>query len=142
MSKENLIAWSSMDITQSLIKNYAKANSKDYDETVKATCRHIRFDKSLTKEEADFQIIRGQTHDGTLALTMYLCEKIINIIMNKETCHIDYVNEFKNGNIVDIEYTIGDFTLDIKHEEGRQHEIISLPVKCHYKYKSDTVKEA
>lgn len=137
MSKKYSVTWSSMDIAQNLIRSYTKANNKDYDKTMKEACGHIHFDKTLTKKEANFQIIRDQTHDGTMALTMCLCEKILGIVMNKETCHIDYVNEFKNGNIVDVEYTIGDFVLDIEHKEGKRYEIIYLPVKCHYKYTSD-----
>jgi hypothetical protein len=96
---------------------------------------HIKTNEKLSRvNDAQFDIIRNSTHDGTLLFTRELLGRAIENLVNKESF---YKGDNMEG-VTDIEYEIGLISLStvfgtVDLPVGRypgEKQRVRIPVKC------------
>jgi len=104
-----------------------------------ADCSHITFDPSLRPLDAEYRIIRGCTHDGTVMFTEELIAKTLVRLVTRETYFRD-TEPADWSKVRDIRYTVGlarravvlgKVNLPCGRFPG-QRERIAVPVRCEY----------
>lgn len=100
---------------------------------------HIKHDESIN-DDYSYRIIREKSHDGTFFFTELLIAEALEPLLNKGTyCRVDHTEE-EMKDLKDIEYTIGDITLESEYGEvdakaGKfpgVKQTVYIPVRCKY----------
>ena len=94
----------------------------------------ITVDKSLNRRnEGEYQIVRGHTHDGTLIFTKQLIGEVIENLIHKSSYHIPNIREVVGYTVSDISLAsvFGRYNINgtIMHGERQRARIT---VKCKY----------
>ena len=103
---------------------------------------YIKYDENIN-EKFQYKMIKELTHDGTLLFTEQGILEIFYELVNFRTCYEPLLDGINTSNIVSIEYTIGDLTIENKKKVMSTkgfpmiEEIFELPVYCELVLKED-----
>lgn len=110
-------------------------NPVDVIENMGFDASHIKFNPNLSRvKDAQYDIIRQSTHDGTLAFTINMFGELLEPLINKCSHHTE--QEIKG--VTDVKYEVGYIRHSVVYGEVELRsgkypgikERVRVPVKC------------